>query len=180
MPSIQPPGLRQDPKCILKQSMLIPPLNIRSPSKVDRCSTQRTRVVVAGLEPLIQTKAMEEVLACGARLLGNALVRGDDAVANGTFAVAPDGSREIASEGLHTINDIAVRKSDDALCSHDPTLPLPLVDGDAADASGSDTFNGEVVWKLDGHGALRLVDLVCDCDLFATLRDFDADICLVG
>lgn len=81
-----------------------PPFRIRT-QIVDGVSAERTRVLVAGLEPLVQTSPVEEVLAGPALLVGHLLIAADDAVADGTLGLTFHGANDVASESCQTVDD---------------------------------------------------------------------------
>jgi hypothetical protein len=70
---------------------------------VDRIPAQRTSVLVTALEPLIETGAMEQILAGLASLVRHLLVATDNAIANGTFTLAFESANDVASKGSEPI-----------------------------------------------------------------------------
>ncbi len=79
-----------------------------SPEVIDGVATQRARVLVAALEPLVQTGAVEEIAAGAAAFVGHALVRRDDGVANGALGLALERADHVAAEGDEPVDDAAV------------------------------------------------------------------------
>ena len=112
----------------VKCSLLPPLLSIRS-QVVNRIPAQRAGVLIAALEPLVQTRAMEQILARGTSLIRHALITRDDGVANRALALSLQRPYDVALEDLEAVDDVAIREGDDALGGHDPGLPLPFRDG---------------------------------------------------
>jgi hypothetical protein len=72
---------------------------------VDRVTAQRARVLVAGLEPLVQTCPVEKVLASTATFIGHPLIAADNAVADGTLRLALEGTNDVPLKGREAVND---------------------------------------------------------------------------
>lgn len=113
---------------------------------VDRVSAQWTGVLGTGLEPLVQTHPVEQVLAGAASLVGHLVVCRYDGIADGALRLALQRSHHVAPEGSETVDDAtvlsrflvnAVRvegiiktyKCDHTLDDHQPALPLLFADG---------------------------------------------------
>jgi hypothetical protein len=80
-------------------SLCFPPsLRIRA-QIINRISAQWASILVATLEPLVQTSTMEEVLAGAASLVRHCLVTANDAIANGALGLALESTANVALKG---------------------------------------------------------------------------------
>lgn len=147
---------------------------------INRVSTQRTRILTTRLEPLIQTRAVEQVLARRAPLIRHALVRGDDTIADGALALALQRADNVALEDLQSVDDVSVGEGNHALGGHDPGLPLLLADGDAVEACHGDAFDGVAGGDADDDGGLVLVDFVAGGDFTGGASDADDEFLFVS
>lgn len=78
----------------------MPPLLRISTKIINRIPAQRARILVTALEPFIQTRAMEQILARRAPLIRHALIRRNHAVANCTLALALERAHNVALKHL--------------------------------------------------------------------------------
>ena len=86
------------PNPIYLHTTTTPPRPRISTQVVDWIPAQGTRVLVAALEPLVETGAVEQILAGLASLVRHLLVCADDAVANGTLGLALECADDVAPE----------------------------------------------------------------------------------
>ena len=130
---------------------------------INGISTQRTRILVAALKPLIQTRSMEQILARRTPLIRHALVCRDDAVANSTLTLTLQGADNVALEDLESVDDVAIGEGDHSLGRHDPGLPLLFADSNTMEPDNRHAFDGVALGDLDGDGGLAFVDFVASC-----------------
>ena len=84
-----------------------PPTRI-GPEVVDWIPAERAGVLAAGLEPLVQAGAVEEVPACPTAPVRHFLVRGDDGVADCTLGLPFEGANHVSPKREETVDDAAV------------------------------------------------------------------------
>lgn len=127
---------------------------------VERVSAKWTSTRVTGLEPLEQTRAVEQVLASAATLAGQLSVARNDTVANGALRLSFESAGDIASPCGQTINEIAIAELNDTLAIAQPGLPFAFVGSDTVQTFNSGTCQGVSLWQANDNGHGLLVDEV--------------------
>lgn len=90
----------------LTTSLLAPPPS--RPQVVYRVPAKGARVLAARLEPLVQTRPVEQVAARVAALVRHLPVGRDDGVADGALGLALERADDVAAEGHEAVDDAAV------------------------------------------------------------------------
>lgn len=71
---------------------------------INGISAKRTCILVATLEPFIQACPVEQITACSTTLIWHGLVAADDAVTDGTFALALECADNVALEDCEPVD----------------------------------------------------------------------------